>query len=93
MCIHLLCLAIDLGKKNHPGVFGAPPLVSQLEIFAISSIFCSLGLPSSFFSKAELIGVFSQPFGQSLLDGFAFDQLRVAIYCLHALIAAASSGE
>jgi hypothetical protein len=31
-----------------PGVFGAPPLVSQLAILATSSMPCSLGFPSSF---------------------------------------------
>src|SRR5262245_27348913 len=31
-----------------PGVFGAPPLVSQLAILATSSMTCSLGFPSSF---------------------------------------------
>jgi hypothetical protein len=44
-----IAAALD-GRRSLPGVFGAPPLVSQLAILATCSMPCSLGFPSSFVS-------------------------------------------
>jgi len=70
---------------------GAPPLVAQLEIFAISSIPCSFGFPSSLVSP-NWSAFLRSHFIKACFTVLPLNKSGSVLIACHALIAAASFG-